>query len=100
MALLAKHNIRARPAVGSAAIARIATSNNRRVVVRSAASELLVGATLDGEKFPSSADGQPSSRHAGPQVETKDAVHVLSGESFESFIAAHDTVLVDYYTEW
>eukprot|EP00878_Enallax_costatus_P000733 GHUV01000846.1.p1 GENE.GHUV01000846.1~~GHUV01000846.1.p1 ORF type:complete len:152 (+),score=25.84 GHUV01000846.1:87-542(+) len=74
MALLAKQNIMARPAFGSAAIPRIAAPTSIRMVARSAASELL--------------------------VETKTAVHILSGDSFESFITSNDTVLVDYYTEW
>jgi thiol:disulfide interchange protein len=33
-------------------------------------------------------------------VETASAVHVLNSDSYESFIASNEVVLVDYYTEW
>eukprot|EP00878_Enallax_costatus_P032611 GHUV01035855.1.p1 GENE.GHUV01035855.1~~GHUV01035855.1.p1 ORF type:complete len:179 (-),score=21.30 GHUV01035855.1:429-965(-) len=101
MALLAKQNIMARPAFGSAAIPRIAAPTSIRMVARSAASELLVGTHPWRAESPHHLSWSTcSSRRAHPQVETKTAVHILSGDSLESFITSNDTVLVDYYTEW
>jgi thiol-disulfide isomerase/thioredoxin len=33
-------------------------------------------------------------------VETASAVHILTSDSYEGFIASNDLVLVDYYTDW
>lgn len=56
--------------------------SNRRLVVRASAAAPL------------------NSAATAVAVETASAVHVLSSESYESFIASNELVLVDYYTDW